>query len=156
MQVFHRHQFRLDPSTRRPSTVSPKKGAQGARNSSKYCQNRTKRAGQATKEAHVVPSYVGQGGAAPRSTILHEAHYKYGSNFEALYNPLKKLLPDSEHTKSGTLGSSHPFLSQNAAQFSEDSSSFLTTTWKCRRIPNSLKPSFPPLRGSATEFSTPY
>ena len=82
MQAFHRHQFRLDPSTRRPLTISPKNGAQRAINSSKSRRNRTKRTEQATKEAHAAPSCVEQGGVAPRNTMQCKALYKYGSNFE--------------------------------------------------------------------------
>ncbi len=44
-------------------------------------RNRTKRAEQATREAHAALSYVEQCGAAPRSTMLHDTLYKYGSNF---------------------------------------------------------------------------
>uniref|UniRef100_A0A2N9FIK7 Uncharacterized protein n=1 Tax=Fagus sylvatica TaxID=28930 RepID=A0A2N9FIK7_FAGSY len=61
---------------------------------------------------------------------------------------MKELLPDSEHTKSGTLRSSHPFLSRSATQFFEDSSLILNTTQKRCQILDFPRLSFPPLRGS--------
>ena len=100
VQAFHRHHFQRDPSTKRPSTISPKQGSQRAKISSKSRRNRTKCVEQATREAHVepscmeqygaaprsmahtAPSCVEQYGAAPRNTMLREALYKYGLNFE--------------------------------------------------------------------------
>uniref|UniRef100_A0A2N9HP39 Uncharacterized protein n=1 Tax=Fagus sylvatica TaxID=28930 RepID=A0A2N9HP39_FAGSY len=83
--------------------------------------------------------------------LFEEGNFIY-DKFSAQKSESRKV--SFEHTESGTLGSSHPFLSQSATQFSEDPSSILTTTWKRRRIPNSPRLGFPPLRGSAAQFST--
>ena len=67
---------------RKTLNCQSKKGAQRTKNSSKSCRNQTKRAEQATREAHAASSYMEQCVATPRSTMLHESLYKYGSNFE--------------------------------------------------------------------------
>ena len=115
---------------RKTLNCQSKKGAQRTKNSSKSCRNQTKRAEQATREAHAASSYMEQCVATPRSTMLHESLYKYGSNFDterSIFREIRKFCLSREwrgsKTKRNTVTieksgqKSKPFLSSSKREF---------------------------------------